>query len=72
MEARSNEIKFEFLGFAISPAHLITKFVEGLYQRGHAPLYVSRGIGITGPPAWLNARPEITVLRLMPSTTAGQ
>lgn len=64
------QIKFDFFGFAVSPAHLITEFVEGLYRRGHAQLYVSRGIGITGPPARLNARPEITVLRLTPSSTA--
>jgi predicted MPP superfamily phosphohydrolase len=65
------QIKFEFFGFAVSPAHLITAFVEGFYRRGQAQLYVSRGIGITGPPVRLNAPPEITVLRLTPSSTPG-
>jgi predicted MPP superfamily phosphohydrolase len=60
------QIKFEFFGVSVSPAHLITEFVEGFYRRGHSQLYVSRGIGITGPPARLNASPEITVLRLIP------
>ena len=63
------QIKFEFFGFAVSPAHLISEFVEGMYRRGHSQLYVSRGIGITRPPARLNAPPEITVLRLTPPST---
>lgn len=65
------QIKLEFFGFAVSPAHLITAFVEGFYRHGQALLYVSRGIGITGPPVRLNAPPEITVLRLVPSSTVG-
>jgi predicted MPP superfamily phosphohydrolase len=49
---------------AISPAHFISQFVEGLHVLGRSQLYVSRGIGITGPPVRLNARPEITLLHL--------
>jgi uncharacterized protein len=48
----------------VSPAHLVSEFVEGLYVQGQAQLYVSRGIGITGPPVRLNAPPEITLLHL--------
>jgi predicted MPP superfamily phosphohydrolase len=58
------QIKLPFLGMALSPAHLVSEFVEGLYLRGHSQLYVSRGIGITGPPVRLNALPEITLLHL--------
>ncbi len=58
------QIKFQFLGLGFSPAHLISNFVEGLYRLGRAQLYVSRGIGVTGPPVRLNAPPEITLLRL--------
>jgi predicted MPP superfamily phosphohydrolase len=58
------QIKLQFLGMAISPAHLISEFVEGLYIQGRSQLYVSRGIGITGPPVRLNAPPEITLLHL--------
>jgi len=58
------QVKLSFFGTAVSPAHLISEFVEGLYIRGGSQLYVSRGIGITGPPVRLNARPEITLLRL--------
>jgi predicted MPP superfamily phosphohydrolase len=58
------QVKLQFLGMAISPAHLISEFVEGLYIQGRSQLYVSRGIGITGPPVRLNAPPEITLLHL--------
>jgi predicted MPP superfamily phosphohydrolase len=58
------QVKLQFLGMAVSPAHLISAFVEGLYIQGRSQLYVSRGIGITGPPVRLNAPPEITLLRL--------
>jgi uncharacterized protein len=58
------QVKLRFLGFEISPAHLVSEFVEGLYAQGRCQLYVSRGIGITGPPVRLNASPEITLLHL--------
>jgi predicted MPP superfamily phosphohydrolase len=58
------QVTFQFLGLRLSPAHLVSDFVEGLYARGRSQLYVSRGIGITGPPARLNAAPEITLLHL--------
>jgi uncharacterized protein len=58
------QVKLQFLGMAVSPAHFISQFVEGLHVQGRSQLYVSRGIGITGPPVRLNARPEITLLHL--------
>jgi uncharacterized protein len=58
------QVKLRFLGFEISPAHLVSEFVEGLYAQGRSQLYVSRGVGITGPPVRLNASPEITLLHL--------
>jgi len=58
------QVKLRFLGMAVSPAHLVSEFVEGLYVQGQSQLYVSRGIGITGPPVRLNAPPEITLLHL--------
>jgi predicted MPP superfamily phosphohydrolase len=54
----------QFMGMRLSPAHLISEFVEGHYRQGPSQLYVSRGIGITGPPVRLNAPPEITLLHL--------
>ena len=39
-------------------------YIRGLYENGGAQLYMNRGIGITGFPIRLGARPEITLLEL--------
>src|SRR6266481_5807486 len=39
-------------------------YIRGLYENGGAQLYMNRGIGITGFPIRIGARPEITVLEL--------
>jgi predicted MPP superfamily phosphohydrolase len=43
---------------------LAVPFVAGLYARGDAQLYVSRGTGFWGPPMRLGAPAEITEIRL--------
>ena len=43
---------------------LAIPFVDGLYQRGDAKLYVSRGTGFWGPPMRLGAPSEITEITL--------
>jgi len=43
-------------------------YIRGLYKKGGAQLYMNRGIGITGFPIRLGARPEITVLELARGT----
>lgn len=40
------------------------KYVEGFYPDAPTPLYVSRGIGTTGPPSRLGVLPEVAVLTL--------
>ncbi|HXF06762.1 MAG TPA: metallophosphoesterase [Blastocatellia bacterium] len=55
----------DLAGIRLSPARLITPYVAGLYEHGGAKLYVSRGLGTTGPPVRLNAPPEITLIRLV-------
>jgi predicted MPP superfamily phosphohydrolase len=40
-------------------------YIRGLYEKTGAQLYMNRGIGITGFPIRLGARPEITVLELV-------
>jgi predicted MPP superfamily phosphohydrolase len=39
-------------------------YIRGLYENGGEQLYMNRGIGITGFPIRLGARPEITVFEL--------
>jgi predicted MPP superfamily phosphohydrolase len=58
------QIKVPVLGLDVSIAHLASRYPEGLYRRGDAHLYVSRGIGTTGPPIRLNAPPEVVLLHL--------
>jgi predicted MPP superfamily phosphohydrolase len=43
-------------------------YIRGLYENGGAQLYMNRGIGITGLPIRIGARPEITVLELVRET----
>lgn len=50
-----------------APARFVTqhlKYASGLFKRGDAQLYVSRGTGVIGLPVRLGAKPEIAVLRL--------
>ncbi len=58
------QVKFELLGNSLSPARLISRYIAGHYQIGPSRLYVSRGVGTTGPPVRINAPPEITILTL--------
>jgi uncharacterized protein len=43
-----------------------TRYVEGFYAEPDVPLYVSRGLGTTGPPSRLNCPAEVAVLTLIP------
>lgn len=58
------QVKLGLPGLNISLAHLLTPYPEGLYRIKDSHLYVSRGIGTTFTPIRLNARPEVTLLRL--------
>jgi uncharacterized protein len=44
---------------------VVTQYTSGWYEKSGAQLYVNRGIGITGFPIRLGARPEITLLELV-------
>jgi predicted MPP superfamily phosphohydrolase len=49
-------------------ARIMTRFTAGLFHEGRSILYVSRGLGTTGPPVRLGARPEIAVFELHRTT----
>ncbi|MBS1715698.1 MAG: metallophosphoesterase [Armatimonadetes bacterium] len=51
-------------GWAPATSHLGRKYLRGFYPHAPVPLYVSRGIGTTGPPARLFCTPEVSVLTL--------
>jgi len=58
------QVSVEIFDQAINPARFFTPFVYGLYRRGPASAYVTRGIGTIGLPARIGAPPEISLLRL--------
>jgi len=58
------QVSVEILDQAINPARFFTPYVYGLYRRGSAAAYVTRGIGTIGIPARIGAPPEISLLRL--------
>ena len=58
------QVTVEILDQPINPARFITPYIYGLYRRGGAAAYVTRGIGTIGIPARIGAPPEISLLRL--------
>jgi len=58
------QVNVEILHQPINAARFFTPFVYGLYRRGAASAYVTRGIGTIGIPMRVGAPPEIGLLRL--------
>jgi predicted MPP superfamily phosphohydrolase len=58
------QVTVEILNESINPARFFTPFVYGLFRRGAAAAYVTRGIGTIGVPVRIGAPPEIALLRL--------
>lgn len=53
-------------GWAPATSRLGKKYFSGFYPHAPVPLYVSRGIGTTGPPARLFCPPEVSLLTIIP------
>jgi uncharacterized protein len=51
-------------GWAPMTTRLGTRYIRGYYPNAPTPLYVSRGLATTGPPARLFCRPEVSILTL--------
>jgi predicted MPP superfamily phosphohydrolase len=59
------QLSLEFLRRGLCLSRLMSPYTSGWYEKpGGQQLYVNRGIGTTGLPIRLGARPEITVLEL--------
>ena len=58
------QVTVEILHQPINPARFFTPYIYGLYRRGTAAEYVTRGIGTIGVPVRFGAPPEIALLRL--------
>jgi len=58
------QVDVEILHQHLDVARYFTPFVQGLYRRENASVYVSNGLGTIGVPVRLGAPPEVSVLRL--------
>jgi predicted MPP superfamily phosphohydrolase len=58
------QVDVEILHQHVNVARYFTPFVQGLYRRDNASVYVSNGLGTIGVPVRLGAPPEVSVLRL--------
>lgn len=59
------QVTLEFISSDLSPARMITPYVEGHFRRPGGQLYVNRGIGTIGVPIRFDAPPEITLFELV-------
>lgn len=58
------QLSLDFVHRGLNLSHLIYDYTSGWYEKNGTQLYVNRGIGTTGFPIRLGARPEITVFEL--------
>jgi hypothetical protein len=58
------QIRVEVLNADLNPAHFYTPYIDGIYRRGPASIFVSRGIGTIAIPARIGAPPEVSLVRL--------
>lgn len=48
----------------LSPATLVSSYIEGLYTADATQMYITRGIGMVGIPVRINCPPEVTLFTL--------
>ena len=58
------QVRVEILRQDLNVARFFTPYVDGLYRRDAAAIFVSRGIGTIALPARIGAPPEVNLLRL--------
>ena len=60
------QLSLDFIHRGLNLSSLMgVPYIRGLYENGGEQLYMNRGIGITGLPIRVGARPEITLLELV-------
>ena len=62
--SHGGQLTLSFINRGLTLVRPETPYVSGWYGKPGGQLYVNRGIGTTGPPIRIGARPEITVLEL--------
>jgi predicted MPP superfamily phosphohydrolase len=63
--SHGGQLALEFVHRGLNLSHMFYRYTSGWYEQRSTKLYVNRGIGTTGFPIRLGARPEITVLELV-------
>jgi predicted MPP superfamily phosphohydrolase len=58
------QLSLDWIRRGLNLSRVVTRYGSGLYDRSGSQLYVNRGIGTTGLPMRLGARPEITLIEL--------
>ena len=58
------QVRIPFMGSPVVPSRYGQKYAQGLVQGPVCPVYICRGIGMSGLPIRVNARPEIALLEL--------
>ncbi len=58
------QIRVEILNADLNPGRFYTPYVDGVYRKGPASIFVSRGIGTIAVPARVGAAPEVSLVRL--------
>ncbi len=58
------QVRVEILGADLNVGRFYTPYVDGLYTKKAASIFVSRGLGTIGIPTRVGAPPEVTLLRL--------
>jgi predicted MPP superfamily phosphohydrolase len=58
------QVALPFFGRVVNASKLAHEFHIGLYERGDSTLYVSGGLGTTGPPVRIGVAPSIALIRL--------
>ena len=64
------QVRLPFYGAMVTLSRFGKRFESGLYQIGAMRMYISRGVGMEGPPAppvRFLCRPEITLIELTPA-----
>lgn len=59
------QVSLDLIRRGLNPSRMVTRYTNGWYEKAGVQLYVNRGIGTTGFPIRLGARPEITVFQLV-------
>ena len=58
------QIRVEILWQDLNVARFFTPYVDGIYRKDNASIFVSRGIGTIGAPIRMGCTPEVALLRL--------